>query len=107
MNDFPIDDISLHLRASKHKEYQERVVLRFKTFVEFLQKEKLTMRELLPPQEEPPPDFKIMESDLTEEGLELVTKAYDKWLKAQDRGKSPTDVTILATGIKKIRESHS
>lgn len=104
MNDFPVDDISIHLKASKHREYQDRVFLRFKTFVNFLQKEKLTTRNLLLVGDQPPSDFKIMKSDLTEQGFELVKKAYDKWLKAQDGGKSPTDLTILVRELISLKK---
>ena len=104
-NDFLIDGAAVHFAASKSLKYREKVKLRFRTFVDFLQGNGLTTHELLAKDSQVTADFKIFKSDLTDEGFELIMKAYDRWLGAQDRGKPVTDVKLLEKTLAKIRES--
>jgi hypothetical protein len=48
--------------------------------------------------------FAIRKSDLTDEGFALMKKAYDKWVKALDRGSEPQDVSILEKMLLKMRD---
>ncbi|MDZ4781394.1 MAG: hypothetical protein SGJ19_14165 [Planctomycetia bacterium] len=103
MDDFLIDEVGIHYHASKNREYRNRVIARFSTFVGFLQSHGLTVRQLLGPHESLPTTLKIMRSDLTDEGFRLVKEAYDKWLKAMNSGQSATDTTLLDKALNKIR----
>jgi hypothetical protein len=44
-------------------------------------------------------DFSIEASDLTETGLEVMRKAYDKWVRKMDKGMSPSDTSLLAKAL--------
>lgn len=103
MSDFLIDKISTHLAASKSAAWRERVITRFSTFVAFLQENHLTTRTILDPGSEPEVSLRIMKSDLTDEGYEVVKAAYDKWLRGIDKGKDVSDLTTLEKALEKIR----
>jgi hypothetical protein len=106
MTDFVIDDIALHLAASKNLDYRERVRQRFLVFANFLQENGLTTRVLLDLKVTTIPDnFKIIRSDLTDEGFAVVKSAYDKWLRGHDKGKPIEDVTPFQKAIAAGREA--
>ncbi len=103
-NDFLIDDAGGHFVASKNREYRKRVVLRFRVFVDFLQDNGLTTREILAKDEPVTEELKIYRSDLTEEGFQVVKAGYDKWLRSLDKGKEITNVSPLEKALTKARE---
>ena len=45
-------------------------------------------------------EFSIEASDLTDQGLELMRKAYDKWVRKIDKGMDPKDTSLLAKALK-------
>ncbi len=102
-DDFPIDDMSVHLAASKNPDYQNRVRQRFSVLVDFLQANRLTASTLVPPSDINANSFKLMRSDLTDEGFEVIKAAYDKWLRGHDKGKAIDDVSSLRKALEKIR----
>lgn len=104
MNDFLIDDMTAHYFASKNRDYRQRVIDRFEAFIRFLQENRLTSRTIHDFSTELPTNTKIMRSDLTEEGCAVVLRAYDKWLKAMNTKRPPTDVTILQNALRTIRD---
>jgi hypothetical protein len=103
MNDFVIDDAAVHFAASKNAEYRQRVKDRFTTFIHFLQDNGLAVSRILVEGEEPSETLKIMKSDLTEEGFEVVKASYDKWLRGIDQGKPIADITALEKSLSKLR----
>lgn len=103
MSDFLIDEVGIHYNASKDRDYRNRVLNRFSAFVEFLQANGLTTRQLLESNSRPPVAFRIMRSDLTDEGFALVKEAYDKWLKAMNSRQSAIDVSLLEKSLRKLR----
>jgi hypothetical protein len=103
MNDFVIDDVAVHYSASKSADYRQRVDERFSTLIKFLQESGLTERQILSDDEKPSESLKIMKSDLTEIGFQVIKTAYDKWLRAIDRGKPISDTTPLTKALLKIR----
>lgn len=103
MSDFLIDDMAVHLAASKNADYRSRVRHRFNVFVAFLQDNGLTTRTLTDQNLVEADNLKIMRSDLTGEGYEVVRAAYDKWLRGHDKGKAIDDVTPLRKALEKIR----
>jgi hypothetical protein len=102
---FAIDKVSWHTQVEGNTESPERVRRRFKIIADFLQCHGLTVRELLPPGEEPQDDFAIHTSDLTGEGFQVIKKGYDKWLKKVDRGKDPQDLGVLFKALHEVREA--
>ena len=102
MSDFLIASAEFSLAASKNKTYQEHVKVSFKTLIKFLDDNALLVNKII--YNEINNNTKIMKSDLTKEGFDLVAKALDKWFSAQDRGKAPDDTTILERELKKIRK---
>ena len=102
------DDIFLtgtaaHFAASKRRSYRKETILLFRTLVDFLQNNGLTSRTILGTDEDVTKDLEIWASDLTEEGFEFFKNAEPKWLAAIDRGKSPTDTSILKKQLAKMR----
>lgn len=103
MTDYIIDDASLHYAASKSAKYRQFVTERFSVFVKFLQDNDLTTTTLLDAGEMPSEDLKIMKSDLTEDGFEVVKSAYDKWLRGIDNGNPIDDTRTLEKSLAKVR----
>lgn len=104
MNDFMVADISVHLAASKNARYRETVMALFTALASFLDENSLTVRSLLRPGEVPTPGFKIMRSDLTDTGYELIKTSFHPWLKGITTGKwSTSDTSILAKDLKTLK----
>jgi hypothetical protein len=104
MSDLEILNIAVHLAASKRTSYRESTKSIFRALAFFLQDNSLTVRPLLEPDEALSPTFKIMRSDLTDEGFDFIKLALDRWLTGIDRGQRlPTDTSFLAKELKKLR----
>lgn len=103
MSDFLIDDAAVHFAASKRLDYRESVRQQFAVFIAFLQSNELTTRLILDNDAVPDESTKIMKSDLTEQGFQVVQASYDKWLRGIDKGKPLSDVSVLEKALAKIR----
>ncbi|HLW68656.1 MAG TPA: hypothetical protein VKS79_25285 [Gemmataceae bacterium] len=102
--DFTIDKVSWHTAVKGNPETPDEVRMRFKIIVDFLQTNQLATRTLLRTDEQPTEEFAIKASDLTPEGLAVMKKGYDKWLKkVANRRKDLTDVSILESALREIR----
>lgn len=102
--DFTIAKVSWHTKIIDNPETPEMVKKRFRVIVDFLQRNNLTVRMLLGPHEEPTDEFAIRCSDLTDEGVEVIKRGYDKWLKkVVNRSKDITDLTILEKALSELR----
>lgn len=104
MDDFLIYDVAFHLASSKNRRFRESVMNLYTTLTHFLQDNGLTIRELLKPGDPLPHDFKLMKSDLTEEGFQLIKSALEKWLTWVEGGGAISDVSILERELAKIRK---
>jgi hypothetical protein len=102
-NDFVIDDAKVHLAASKNRDYRTRVEQRFRVFVDFLQDNGLATRQILSREQPVTAELQIRRSDLTDVGFAVVKVAYDKWLRALDKGNKITDLTVFETALEKLR----
>lgn len=100
--DFTIDQVSWHTRVVGNPEARERIVLRFWSVVDFLQRNGLTNKPLASSLEDIGDDFGIGSADLTPAGLALMKKAYDKWLTKVDEGMSPDDLSIFEKTLKTV-----
>lgn len=107
MDDILIDDMSVHLAASKNRSYQQRVRARFNSFVSFLEGNSLLSVETKVSLNHLSDSTIIMKSDVNEKGWLLVKHAYNKWLRSIDRSQNPTDVRILEKELKKLNETEA
>jgi hypothetical protein len=106
MDDFVIADISINLAASKNRHYQQTILTLYQTLAYFLQENQLTARELISSDNVITPEFKILRSDLTDEGFRLLQAALHPWLRGIIRGQwSPNDNAFLEKGLKRLRSS--
>lgn len=103
MQNFPIDKVGWHTQRVGNTEPREKVLLRFFSVVDFLQRNQLTVRPLLVSIDEITDDFTLHSSDLTNEGLQLVKACYDKWLRKVDKGFDPTNTSMFDATLKKMR----
>lgn len=102
--DFVIDQVSWHWQSGS--EPPEKTLIRFRAVATFLQAHGLTRRVLLGEGEEPTESFSFRTEDLTDEGLQLMRKQYDRWLTAVDEGKiGPDDVRPLERALMKLRRA--
>jgi hypothetical protein len=102
--EFTIDQVSWHTKGKDNPESPEMVRRRFRILADFLQDNGLTVRVLLAAGGEPKDDLAIRSTDLTDEGLAVVRKAYDKWLKKiVNKRKDLSDGSVLSKALNDIR----
>lgn len=105
---FTIDKVAWHTRVVDNPETPEMVRKRFMSIVSFLQTNNLTKRILLKPGEEPSNEFAISTEDLTDQGIEVMKKGYDKWLKRTvNKRKDVSDMTILVDVLATLKSKQS
>lgn len=102
MKAFTIDKMEWHLRVKDNPESRDHMVSRFWAVVSFLQENHLTVGTLAASRNEIGDDFSLSSSDLTEHGLELMRRTYDKWLGKVDKGMSPADTSIFEKELRKL-----
>jgi hypothetical protein len=101
MENFAIDKIAWYLgKGVRHDPH-----LKFQALLNFLKNHDLLVENFDFPTTPIPDNFELRANQLTEEGLKLLQKAYQKWLKSIDKGKSETDTTFLEKELKKLRAS--
>jgi len=101
---FTIDQVSWHLMTPGNPESKEHIKKRFFSVVTFLQDNGLVVRQLAENLSDIDDEFSIDTADLTEDGMALMEKDYDKWLRKVDKGMDPMDVTIFQRSLKKLKE---
>ena len=80
-----IDSIRTHLAASKNREYQRRVWLRFEALVEYLDDNGFSKSSLVSKLALDRETFELSTEQLTDEGDRWISQFYDRWLKSLDR----------------------
>jgi hypothetical protein len=107
MKDFPIDQVSWHTLKPRNYEFDTTIIYRyFKSVINYLESNNLTVKPLNEGKGEITEDTRIMASDLTEEGFQVVKAAYRKWIDKVVDGKiSPDDYKLFDKALKKIREA--
>jgi hypothetical protein len=107
VKDFIIADVAFVLAASKNRQYRENTLSLYSTLAYFLQENGLSTHVLLPGKQAPSPGFKIMRSEITDEGFEFLRCALDKWFKGVMAGKwSPTDDSFLKKELERLRRAN-
>jgi len=97
---FTIDKVSWHTQTPGNPETREQTIARILSVVTFLQEHGLTKRVLASSAHDISDEFSIEAADLTEQGLELMRRAYDKWVRKVDKGMDPKDTSLLAKALK-------
>jgi hypothetical protein len=102
--EYTIDKVSWHTKVKDNPESPDRVKKRFKVIALFLQQNGLVVRTLMKQNDEPDDDFAIRSSDLTAEGLAVMKKGYDKWLKkVVNKNKDLSDLAVLDAALSQVR----
>jgi hypothetical protein len=100
---FTIDQIGWHTSVPGNPESREEVEARFRAIAEWLQVRGLTTKTLLHSPDELTDDFSIGSEDLTDLGLEVMRKAYSRWVDATGRGRPVSDVSIMERALQRVR----
>lgn len=100
---FTIDKVAWHTAIEGNTESRESVIARFSIFSAFLYKNGLLVRNINRPLVDIDDDFEINSDDLTDEGMKVVKRAYDKWLGKIDKGMDPANVSILQKALDDVR----
>jgi hypothetical protein len=98
---FIIDQVSWHTKVAGNPETRAHIVARFWAVANFLQNNGLTHRKLVQSPSDIGDEFAISSVDLTERGLALMKKVYDKWLTKVDEGASPDDMSMFEKQLSK------
>lgn len=101
---FVIDRVEWHTRRGESSNEIAVVHKYFRNLIAFLQDNGLTVRTILRPSQAVTDDTQVSSSDLTDEGMSLMKRYFEKWLSRIDHGMSPSDLTILTQGLVKLRE---
>ncbi len=104
MADMLIIDPGVLYATSKNRSYRKKITVALATYIRFLQDAGLATRTILQSDEHVDENLKVWKSDLTDEGFEFVKRAEQKWFRALDRGKSPTDLSILQKELARLRK---
>jgi hypothetical protein len=99
---FTITKVSWHSQRKGNEGRREEIINRFWVLVNFLQSNQLTKKTLSNSIADISDEFSLESDDLTQLGVDVMKKAYDKWLTKVDEGMSPTDVSILQKALDKL-----
>jgi hypothetical protein len=77
----------------------------FSALCDLLTRNGLTRTPLSPPHGGDWEGFELREMDLTEDGLAVIDCGLDRWLKALDRGKLPSDISIFDKCFAKLTKN--
>jgi hypothetical protein len=103
MPDLPVFPIISFLAASKATSYRQRIMKRGQVLAHFLEYHRLSVRPLTTADGQIDPNRNIMESDLTDEGRQLMKNCLSKWLSRTDRGGDIDNVKIMQDGLAMLR----
>lgn len=108
-NTFTIDKASWHTQVKRNYEFDKKLLYScFRNIINYLQANGLATRIILEESENVTDETCIMSSDLTEEGFRLIKKKYGNWVDGiMDKGRSPSDFTILDKELRKMRHVES
>jgi len=101
---FLIEELMSSFHASKNREYRQRALDSFATWVRYFQEHDLMTRTILAEGQQPDWEMEVRRFDLTDEGFELYKQAVGKWYNGHDRGKPISDTKIFDKTLSKIRE---
>lgn len=103
--DFIIDKASWHTQKVRNYSFDNKIIYGyFETAIRFLQEEGLTTRIIISDFSNIGDETCIKASDLTDEGMSLIKKAYGRWVDYVVDNNKPSDTSILARALKKIKK---
>jgi hypothetical protein len=79
----------------------------YRALVYYFQEHQLTVRLVLAGDERLTDESKLMRSDVTDKGFLLYQRTEQRWLKAIDRGKNPSDMSLFDKELTKLNLSQS
>lgn len=103
---FLIFKISWLTQRKGNEVRREEVIKPLWIIIDFLQKNQLTKEKIANSISEMNDDFYLDSDHLTDLGLEVMKKSFDKWLTKVDEGMPYDDVTILQKTLSKVREKY-
>jgi len=105
MKDFTISRVSWHTQQEGAiRNSLPEIAEIFWALVCFLQTNALTVRTLANSIDDISEEFEIRASDLTPDGLEVIKKGMDKWLKRFNaRPMKDSDIVVLEKALAKVR----
>ena len=86
---FTIDKVGWHTQRPGNNETLDHISRRFRAIISFFQENGLAIHAILPSGEAITDDLAIASTHLTEDGLVLMRKCYNKWLRWSDRRHVP------------------
>lgn len=99
---FTIDKVAWHTQTQGNTETREQVHARFRSVIDFLQENALTVRPIAPDLAVDD-DTAITTNDLTAEGIEIMKQCYDQWLGKVDHGMPSDDMTLFKDALERRR----
>jgi hypothetical protein len=102
-DEFIIFSVPGQLSFSKRRSHREQTLLIFTALCNFLEQNDLVNEKLLDEQGQVSDKLEVRRKDFTAEGFEFYRRAEQKWLTAIDRGKPPSDTSILERELRKLR----
>lgn len=101
---FTVDKVVWHTQRPGTNETLDQVSKRFRAMITFLQDNGLTTRQVLSSRQRITDETAILSTDLTEVGLALMRKCYDKWLQKVDAGLDPEDISLFEKQLAKLEK---
>jgi hypothetical protein len=102
---FTIDKVEWHTQTRGNTETVDSIHRRFKVIISFLRENGLTTSPILSDGAAVTEDLAITSTDLTEDGLAIMRKCYDKWLQRVDQGMLPEDLSLFQKQLAKLRKN--
>jgi hypothetical protein len=96
-----IFDIAFHLQASKNRQYQNSTLIIFEGIATFLTQHSFAKDNLLERFRQNPREFKVTDTDMTEDGMTWLRQHSDRCLKNIDRQKGPRIVEGIIMTLEK------
>jgi hypothetical protein len=92
---FTVDQVGWQTKTPGNTEPRDITHARFRAVIDFLQDNGLTNRTILQKEDPIDDETQIHTDALTPEGLLILQKCYQKWLRKVDHGLDPNDVSIF------------
>lgn len=83
-----IDDVAVHLAASKNPEHRQRVLDRFDVLIEVMDSSRWLNEGVKARFSKERESFELHSDDLTTDGMSFIRGNYDSWLSSLDRPSS-------------------
>ena len=86
MKDYTVTNIQWHIQRIGQNVSIDKLIREYSIFAQFLESHSLVLRKLTDSNGSIDVNFKLMRSDLTENGFKFCQTGYQKYLSSLDRG---------------------